>query len=112
MREENGLKRKKFALAAVPLTIVAGAGYAKTGSSQATLKVAVVTDIGGLNDKGFNHLANVGRLRAQSQLKVQTRVFVTGSAADRSPNLQSAAQSGYNLVFGVGFLMFDPLNSV
>jgi basic membrane protein A and related proteins len=115
------LRGKRVALAAavavLALTLVAGGSFAMTapaakGHAKATVKVAVVTDIGGLNDRGFNHLSNVGRLRAQKQLKVQTRVFVTGSAAERSPNLQVAAQQGYNLIIGVGFLMFDPLNNV
>ena len=39
-------------VAAVALTIVS-AGSAKR-SAPAALKVALVTDIGGLNDKGFN----------------------------------------------------------
>jgi len=83
-----------------------------TAPSGATFRVAVVTDIGGLNDKGFNSLANKGRLDAQKQLGVQTRVFVTRTASERIPNLRAAAQQGYDLVIGVGFLMFEPLNSV
>ena len=122
------MRGKKLALAAavvaLALTVLVGGGFAMTNRSsaktpagaennaQGAVKVAVVTDIGGLNDRGFNHLSNVGRLRAQKQLKVQTRVFVTGSAAERSPNLQVAAQQGYNLIIGVGFLMFDSLNNV
>src|SRR5207248_2951697 len=74
--------------------------------------MAVVTDIGGLNDKGFNQSANAGRLEAQKKLKIPTKVYVTQSANDRLPNLLQAARSGYNLIFGIGFFMGDPLNSV
>jgi basic membrane protein A and related proteins len=81
-------------------------------SQNATVKIAVVTDIGGLNDRSFNHLANVGRLAAQQRLGVQTRIYVTNSAAQRVTNLAAAARAGYGLVIGVGFLMGDPLNTV
>ena len=39
-----------------------------------TFKVGLNTDIGGLNDRGFNHLAYVGLQQAQARLGVQTRV--------------------------------------
>jgi basic membrane protein A len=82
-------------------------------AKQATPKVAVVTDVGGLNDKGFNHLSNVGLQRAVKKLKVQGRVFITQTANDRTPNLRTAAQLGYNPVFAVGVLFaFGPLDAV
>jgi len=115
------MRLSALVLLALALAVVAAA--ATGGSSEAapaakksqkatTVKVAVVTDIGGLNDRSFNHLANVGRLAAQRNLKVQTRIYVTTSAAQRVNNLAAAARSGYGLVIGVGFLMGDPLNTV
>src|SRR5438094_169171 len=92
-------------LVALVLASVGGA------NNQATIKVADVTDIGGLNDHGFNHLSYTGLQRAKRVLKVQTRVFITNSASERLPNLASAAQSN-NLVFGTGFLMFDSIGKV
>jgi basic membrane protein A and related proteins len=100
-----------FAVAAVATaTITASASPGKTEAT--TVRAAIVTDIGGLNDKGFNHLSNVGLKRAQDKLNISGRAYVTNSANDRIPNLRAAAQSGYQLVIGVGFLMFEPLNSV
>ena len=96
------------ALAAAALS--ASAAPSKSGAT--TVRAAVVTDIGGLNDKGFNHLSYVGLQRAQKQLNVQGRAYVTNSANERIPNLRAAAQSGYGLVIGVGFLMFEPLDKV
>jgi basic membrane protein A len=116
------LTGRKFALVAalavLALTILAGSGFARVDrpnakhAAKATLKMAVVTDVGGLNDHGFNQSANNGRLRVQKVLKFQTRVFDTRSADQRLPNLQAAAQLGYQLVFGTGFFMGDPLDKV
>jgi len=98
---------------AVAIAAVAGVSHAASGKSAATIKVADVLDIGGLNDKGFNHLSYVGLQRAKQKLHVQGKVFITNSAADRKPNLLSAAQKGYGLVIAVGVLYeFGPLDDV
>jgi len=96
---------------AMAIAAVAGVGQAAPAKPQATPKIAVVTDIGGLNDKGFNHLAYVGLQRAKKNLKIAGRVYITNSASERKPNLIAAAGSN-GLVFGVGFLMFDSIGPV
>jgi basic membrane protein A and related proteins len=109
------VKRKlTLALAALTAAVIATGLVASSGfaAREQAIRVAVVTDIGGLNDKGFNSLSNVGLQRAKKQLGVQGRVFISKTAADRLPNLTAAAQQGYDLVIGVGFLMFDPLGKV
>jgi basic membrane protein A len=82
---------------------------AETGGGETTaaepIKVCLVTDIGGLNDRGFNSLANEGLERAKSELNVETRVLESKSDADYIPNLSECAEQGYNLVISVGFLM-------
>ena len=83
-----------------------------SGSEGSDLRVALVTDIGGLNDRGFNALANKGLERAEDQLGIDGRVFISDAASDYVPNLSQAARGGYDLVIGVGFLMGDALSSV
>lgn len=83
-----------------------------SGSSAKSVKVGLVTDIGGLNDRSFNQLAYEGLKRAQSDLKVQGRVLTSKSDADYVPNLSSLAQQKYDLVIGVGFLMADAMDTV
>ena len=82
---------------------------AETGGGETTaaepIKVCLVTDIGGLNDRGFNSLANEGLERAKSELNVETRVLESKSDADYIPNLSECAEQGYDLVISVGFLM-------
>jgi len=103
------------AIAVVALAIVAGSARASSQghhAAAAPLKVGLVTDIGGLNDRGFNHLAYVGLQAAQKKLKVSGRVLESKSAADYVPNLSSLAQQGYGLVIAVGFLMTDAVDQV
>ena len=89
-----------------------GTGGETTGTTGSSIRVALVTDIGGLNDRGFNALANKGLERAEQELGIQGRVFISDAASDYVPNLSQAARGGYDLVIGVGFLMGDALSSV
>ena len=101
------------AAAAVAIGLVASSGTAARG--QANVRVAVVTDVGGLNDKGFNFLAGVGLKNAKAKLgnRLESRIYITNSDADRTPNLQRAAQDGYQLVVANGVLFtFGPLDTV
>jgi len=80
---------------------------------KATVRVAIVADVGSLNDKGFNTLAVQGGNKAKAKFGVDLRVYPTATAADRTPNLQAAAQAGYGLVVANGVLFaFGPLNTV
>src|SRR6187399_952370 len=68
------------------------------GGTADAIKVGLVTDIGGLDDRSFNFLANQGLERAKSQLGVEGRVVISKSNADYVPNLASLAQDDYDLV--------------
>ncbi len=100
-------------IAVLTLALGAGTGAAKTDvKAGSAFKVALVTDIGGLDDRSFNFLANKGLSQAKAQLGVQGRVFISKSNADYVPNLSTAARGGYNLVISVGFLMGDATAAV
>ena len=88
-----------------------GASSGSQGQKKA-IKVGLVTDIGGLNDRSFNQLANQGLERAQSELGIDGKVLTSKSDADYVPNLSSLAQQKYDLVIGVGFLMSDAMDTV
>jgi basic membrane protein A len=83
-----------------------------SSSSGSSFKVGLVTDIGGLNDHGFNHLAYLGVTRAQKELGVKIRVLTSSSGADYLPNLTTLAQQHYNLIIPVGFLMAAATDTV
>ncbi len=87
-------------------------GSGSSSSSEKKIKVGLVTDIGGLNDRSFNQLANEGLERAKSELKVDGRVLTSAKNSDYVPNLSSLAQQKYDIVIGVGFLMSDAIDTV
>jgi basic membrane protein A and related proteins len=90
-----------------------GGGSAQTTESQGKkIKVGLVTDIGGLNDRGFNALANAGLQQAIKELGVDGRVLISKTNADYVPNLSTLAQQKYDLIISNGFLMADATNTV
>ena len=99
-------------LVAVALALVAPGCGSSSGDEATPLKVAVVTDVGGLNDRGFNALAYKGLQAAEDDLGIEGRAFISKTAADYVPNLSTAARQGYGLVIAVGFLMGDSTAAV
>ena len=104
-------------LAAVAVLIVlvlagCGGGGSKKSSggtttaaspSGPTLKVGLVTDVGGLNDRGFNHLAYLGVQEAQARLGAKYHVNLSASPSQYIPNLTTFARQKYDIIIGVGF---------
>jgi basic membrane protein A and related proteins len=86
-----------------------GGGGEAQGES---IRAGIVTDIGGLNDRSFNFLANKGMEQAKSELGAETRVLISKSNGDYIPNLTTLAQQGYNLIVPVGFLMANATSTV
>jgi basic membrane protein A len=75
------------------------------GGAAEAISVGLVTDIGGLNDRGFNELANTGLEQAEEEFGVEGRVLESKSDADYIPNLSTLAEEGSNLIVTNGFLM-------
>ena len=106
------------------LALAACGGSSGGGTPAKTIKIGLVTDIGGLNDKSFNHLAAVGLSRAAStgnicssltckgELGIQGDVTESHNGSEYVPNLTNYATRGYDLVIGVGFLMAESIGTV
>ncbi len=71
------------------------------------LKVAMVTDVGGLGDKSFNDLAWAGLQMAEEELGVEIKALESNEIADYEPNVDQLVGADYDQIFTVGFLMTD-----
>jgi basic membrane protein A and related proteins len=76
------------------------------------LRVGLITDLGQLDDNGFNELAFKGLKRAERELGIKGRVVESASAADYIPNMSSLARDRYDLIIGVGFAQGDAIGKV
>lgn len=79
--------------------------------------VAMVTDVGGVDDKSFNQSAWEG-LQAfgkENNLEEGTKGYTylqSKSDADYSTNLNKLAREDFSLVFGIGFLMQEAIDEI
>jgi basic membrane protein A and related proteins len=92
--------------------LAAGSAGARVHAPAKQLRVGMVTDVGGLNDHGFNHLAYVGLQQAQKRLGITFQVAESRSPSDYIPNLASFARQGYDLVLGVGYTEIGAMGAV
>ena len=73
----------------------------------AGVKACEVTDVGGVDDKGFNQKAFKGVQDAQAQLGVEAAVLESQAETDYATNIQSFIDQGCNVIVTVGFLLGD-----
>ncbi len=102
--------------------VLAGCGGSSKSGSESTsgtttqaakeFKVGLVTDTGGLNDRGFNHLAFVGLQKAEKELGVKGRVIEAKTTGEYVPNLLALAHQKYDLIIGVGFTEIQAMGNV
>ena len=69
--------------------------------------ICEVTDVGGVDDKGFNQIAFEGAERAAAEFGLTAEVLESASDADYETNIQSFIEKDCSLVVTVGFLLGD-----
>jgi basic membrane protein A len=72
-----------------------------------TIKVAMVSDVGGVDDKSFNQNTWEGIQKAQEELGVQAQYIQSEAQADYEKNITEFAEQNYDLIVTVGFLLGD-----
>lgn len=115
-------KAKLFSLGAVAMTAVLALGAcgggnndsSSGGDSKDNHSVAIITDIGGVDDKSFNQSAWEG-LKAwgkEHDLKKGTEGYdyiQSNDASEYTTNIDQAVTNGFKTVFGIGYLLADPI---
>lgn len=76
------------------------------------MRVALVLDKGGPDDKSFNAAAHEGLMKAKHDFGVEDHETVSKDASDYKTNLTTFANQGFDLVFAVGFAMEQDLKDV
>jgi basic membrane protein A len=92
---------------AAPAASAAASAPAASAPAAAALKACEVTDVGGVDDKGFNQKAYKGVTDAADQLGVEAIVLESQAETDYAPNIQAFVDQGCNVIVTVGFLLGD-----
>lgn len=78
---------------------------------ETALKVGLVTDVGRVNDKGFNQAAfeGMGQAAEEAPTCFETDYIETTNSADYAKNIAEFTDNDYDIIIGVGFLMGDAM---
>lgn len=119
------LNKRKIGLA-MSLVIAAGTILGACGNSEKSsgnsegknkFSVAMVTDIGGVDDKSFNQSAwegiqAFGKDNGLKKGKNGYDYLQSKSDADYTTNLNKLARENFDLIYGVGYLMEDSISEI
>lgn len=93
-------------------TATSAAGSGTATSSGKSVKIGMVTDIGGVSDKAFNQNSWEGMQKIGKDTGAQVKYLQSKSDADYIPNINQFVKDGYDLSWGIGFLMGDAMKTV
>jgi basic membrane protein A len=94
----------------LPLAACQRRSYA--ADDQSKIRVGVVYDAGGKDDRSFNAAAWTGAARAAKDFPIVLLDVETGDASAIEPGMRAFAERGYDLIIGVGFVQAPIMESV
>lgn len=121
LRITDGLKRSLSLIVAIFLvggctkSPSPGPGAETTGNDKSAgkgIKVGLVLDKGGKDDRSFNSAAVRGASQAVSELGIQLKDVECSDDAAFEPALRTFAERGYPLVIAIGFAQSDAVKKV
>jgi len=99
-------------LTAALLTPACTSVLGKRDEANGKLRVGIVFDIGGKDDKSFNAAAWEGVKRAKDELGIFLRDVEPGDPTSIEPSMRAFAERGYDLIVGVGFAQAPIMDEV
>ena len=107
----------KYALCLIALvllssTLLSGCGGTSAAEDKSKIKVGIVFDIGGKDDRSFNAAAWEGVQRAAKALPIVLRDIEPGTPNAIEPAMRAFAERNFDLIIGVGFAQAPIMESV
>ncbi len=97
---------KKLSLLVV-IVMVASLMLSACAGGGGKLKVGLVTDVGGVNDKSFNQSAWAGVQKAAAEYGWEANYIESKQPTDYEKNIDQFATEKYDVIVTVGFMMGD-----
>ncbi|GGN92522.1 BMP family lipoprotein [Saccharibacillus kuerlensis] len=120
---KKAVKLSLFMLLAFSL-VLAACGNNNSGNSASTgsegegskagsdIKIGMVTDTGGVNDKSFNETSWEALQALKEEQGIKVEYLQSTSEADYQPNLNKFVKGGYDLTWGIGFALESALGEI
>ena len=101
-----------LALALCMIFALAACGQsAAPAASAAKVKIGMVTDVGGVNDKSFNQTSWEGlQALAAEDSRFEVNYLESKTDADYQTNINTFIDEGYDLIISVGYMLADSMD--
>lgn len=96
-----------FMQKAVLTTGIAAAFMLASAGGASAFMACQVTDVGGIDDSGFNETAWKGVQDSMQAYSIEGRYLESQSETDYEPNLNALLDAKCDIIISVGFLMGD-----
>jgi len=110
--EKLSVRTKRMMTTKKSVFAVLAAVLCLSASAVAEIKVAVVFDKGGKDDKSFNNAAYQGVMKAKAELGAFVKFVEATDDNAYEPMLRAFAQKDFDLIIGVGVAQADPVKKV
>lgn len=107
------LFKKALALSITGLLTLGIVGCSGGGeeSGEDSMRIAMVTDVGGVNDQSFNQSAWEGLQKAEEDFGVGASYVESTQDADYVPNLETLLDSDNELIWGIGYKLSEAIKT-
>ena len=110
MRVRRWMLAAGVAALAAAIAVGTALGGSKAPTAQkAGYKAALVSDVAGFSDNGFNKNQKKGLIRAAKKIGGTAFPIVSHSSSDYQPNYNTAVHDGANIIIAAGFLLGDTM---
>ncbi len=92
-----------IAILAMSVFLLSSCGTSTEAQRNCNIRVGIVFDIGGKNDRSFNAAAWEGVQRAEKELNVCLYDVEPGNPTSIEPAMRAFAEKNFDLIIGVGF---------
>lgn len=99
--------KKKLTLVFIALISAVSLASCGTQNEDDRIKVAMVSDTGGINDQSFNESAWEGLQKLEDETGAKVSYVESTQASDYATNLDRLEDSGNDLIWGIGFSLAD-----
>ena len=99
---------KKLISLVLALTMALTMGLSAASAEKASIRVGMVTDVGGVNDQSFNQLAWEGMKALHDEdPSIEVQYLESKTDADYQTNINTFIDEGYDLIISVGYMLAE-----
>ena len=94
------------------MVLFAGGAQDSGSSTKSDIRIAIVTDFGGLGDQAYNDAGYRGLMKAAEDFGIEVKAVESSTVSEYETNFASVGSMGFDLVFGLGAQLSDAVRKI